>query len=336
MKKLDFSKIEYEKVECLFCKEKTKKKLLLRTPDRINNLPGIFSLVRCKKCGLVFQDPRPKEKYIKYYYPDSAGYYQPVEKKQLNIWRWIEKKTLINFYGYSNLGRVNTFIKFILYPIYFYFYKYKSFPHYVKNGKLLEIGCSNGALLKKLKGCGWKVTGIELNKKAAKYGQERANLDIKIGSLFDYEFPKNSFDVVIMDMVLEHLFHPEKAIKKITDFLKPGGQLIFCIPTFDSFESKTFKEYTYICHLPCHLFFFNKSNVKRLLGHSYEKTKIIFHHFDRDIVASANYQYQNNKKYFYKILAFNKLFRALVIKPFVFCLSLLGRTSRMSIRTIKK
>lgn len=331
---IDFNKVEFEEVNCLFCKEKSEKKFLFSLPDRVNNLPGIFNLVRCRKCGLVFQTPRPKEECIKYYYPDEAGYFQPVKggKYLVSIGRVIR----INYFAHNNLGKRNLFLKLLLYPLYFYFYRYQVIPRYVENGQLLEIGCSHGSHLEKLKDYGWDISGIELNEKAAEYGIENRELDIKVGSILDYEFPDNSFDVVIMNMVLEHLYHPDSAITKISKWLKPDGQLLLSIPYYEGFEFKVFKDYAYGLQLPCHLYFFNKSHIRKLLRSYYGKIKFVFHHFDRDIVASAHYKYQNSGNLFWKVTAYNRSLRFCFIKPFVFLLSLLGLTSRITVKAVKR
>jgi len=331
MKQFNYSKIEFENVECLFCKGKTEKEFLFEVPDRINNLPGMFSLVKCRRCGLVFQDPRPREEYIKNYYPDNANYYKPSKQKQYNFGMKIERKILSNFYNYGNLGSSNYFSKILYFLLYFYFYRHRSIPKYAPDGKLLEIGCSNGEKLERFKKWGWNVTGIELNRNAATFGIEKRKLDIKIGSIFNYEFPFDSFDVIIMDMVLEHLYYPGEAISKITKWLKPGGQLIFSIPYFEGIEFKLFGKYAYGIQLPCHIYFFNKKHIKRLLDNNYQNIKIIFHHFDRDIVASCYHKYQFTGKYFFKFVAYNKIIRYLLIKPLVFLLSLLKRTSRITV-----
>lgn len=107
MRDFDSCDIEFEETDCPFCKDKTEKEVLFTVPDRISKLPGRFNLVRCKNCGLVFQNPRPKEEYIKYYYPDEAGYFQPPRKKQNKYLQWIGKNIRINFYNYYNLGKRN-------------------------------------------------------------------------------------------------------------------------------------------------------------------------------------------------------------------------------------
>lgn len=336
MRKFDFKEIEFEEVNCLFCKDKMEKEVLFKVPDRVNRLPGRFNLVRCKNCGLVFQDPRPKEEYIKYYYPDEAGYFQPPRKRKNKYLQWLGKKIRINFYNYENLGKKNLILKVLLFPLYFYFFRHQTIPHYVKSGRLLEIGCSHGAILEKLKNCGWEVIGIELNERAGKYGIDHRGLDIRIGSILDYEFPEHSFDAVIMSMVLEHLYHPEKAIGEILKWLKPKGQFIFSIPYRGGFEFKVFRNYAYGLQLPCHLYFFNKNHIRRLLSPYYGKIKFVFHHFDRDVVASAHYMYQNTGDLFWRAIAYNRFLRFCFIKPFVFLLSLLGLTSRITVKAVKR
>ena len=43
-------------------------------------------------------------------------------------------------------------------------------------------------------------------------------------------FPDNSFDLIITQDVMEHVFHPDDAFSEIASVLKPGGAHIFTIP----------------------------------------------------------------------------------------------------------
>jgi SAM-dependent methyltransferase len=332
----DFKLIELEDTECIICHSKENLQKLFSAPDRLNNLPGIFHLVRCEKCGLVFQNPRPKEECIHYYYPESMDYFNPKEPTRSKLAIYIEKIVLINFYKYRNLGGGNIFQKILSYPFFIYIYKHQSIPQYKNGGKLLEIGCANGIRLKKMKDIGWKVKGIEPSKKASESARSERNIDVETGSIFDFSFPENSFDVIILDMVLEHLYSPDIAIKKISRWLKPNGQLIFSIPYFEGFEYVFFKKYSYGLHLPNHITFFNKNSLFHLLNNDFKKIQIVFQHFDRDIVASSSYKYKATNKQIYALISKNKLVRLAVIKPFVFLLSLLQKSSRITVFARKK
>lgn len=52
-------------------------------------------------------------------------------------------------------------------------------PNFVKRGNLLDIGCSYGARLEKLKKSGWKVGGIEMDKRSAEFAQKEKGLSVQ-------------------------------------------------------------------------------------------------------------------------------------------------------------
>lgn len=327
----------FEKINCLFCGTDQFVKNLFCVPDRINNITGNFYLSKCKKCGLVFQNPRIKEEFIKEYYPDETGYYQPSSKTQNSAKKIIEKLVLVNFFGYKNLGNKNIFKKIILYPIYLFSYKSKSFPKFVSQAKLLEIGCSHGATLEKLSKLGWEVYGIEFNKKAAEYA-----INVRGLSVQNIDFPQNAnlrddcFDAVIMDMTLEHLYKPVESIQMIAKSLKKGGQFIFSIPYFNGLEFKIFGRFSYGIQLPAHINFFNKKNIKNLLSQEFFDVRFNFQGSDRDFVAPFTYLNKEKRMIFLKKVIMNKAFRFFIVKPIVLILSILGLTSRVTIRAIKK
>ncbi|PIT97704.1 hypothetical protein COT77_00135 [Candidatus Berkelbacteria bacterium CG10_big_fil_rev_8_21_14_0_10_41_12] len=325
--------------KCPYCSSK-KINVFLIAPNRLTSKKGTFFLSKCADCGLVFQNPRIKKEYISDYYTDELGYYHPpLPKKKLyfisQFKKIIYKSSLINHFDYSNLGKKN-FLKRILTIPFKRKLKIDLLPNFMENGKLLEIGCSHGARLEKLKKLGWKVEGIEMDKKSAEFAQKEKGLNIQIKKIEELSFKKNSFDVVIMSMVLEHLYDPLGTLKRITGWLKPGGQLLFSIPYFEGFEFSVFREYSYGLQLPTHITFFNKKILREYLSKlGYKDIKFYFQYFDRDIIASAGYKYKDTGKRLYKFISSNKTFRRLAIKPFVFILSLFGKTSRVSVLAFK-
>jgi 2-polyprenyl-3-methyl-5-hydroxy-6-metoxy-1,4-benzoquinol methylase len=333
MKLFDYNKVQFENVDCPFCKANTEKEVLFKVPDRSGKSPGLFILVRCKNCGLAFQDPRPKEKFIQYYYPEF--WYQ---NKEFLVPFWqqkIKKHILINYYGYTNLGQKNIFLKIILSPFYSYLYRYRSIPKYKENGKVLEIGCATGILLKELENLGWKVYGIEVNKKAAQIAKRKRRLNVRCGSIFDFDFKEGSFDVIILEMVIAHLYNPLLAIEKIARWLKADGQLIFSTPYLDGLEYRIFKEHSWGLHLPVHIFYFNKKTLYFLLKDHFKSIRIVFHHYDRDVIASAQFKYRATKNFLYKIIGYSRVFRWL-IRFFLYFLAIFGKTSRITVFAVKK
>jgi 2-polyprenyl-3-methyl-5-hydroxy-6-metoxy-1,4-benzoquinol methylase len=332
---------EFENLKsCPHCASE-KINVLLSAPNRLTSKEGTFFLSKCADCGLVFQNPRVKEKYISDYYTNELGYYRlpPRNKERKVFFSFIKKfvyhQTLINHYNYVNLGKQNIFLKTIT-PLFRRKKKIGLMPNFVKNGRLLEIGCSHGTRLEELKKIGWNVSGVEMDKKSAEFAQKEKALSVQNKKIEKLSFKKNSFDVVIMSMVLEHLYDPFGTLKRITSWLKPDGQLLFSIPYFEGFEFSVFKEYSYGLQLPTHITFFNKKILEAYLSKlGYKDIKFYFQYFDRDVVASAGYKYADTEKRFYKLISSSKIFRKLVIKPFVFILSLFEKTSRVSVLAFK-
>lgn len=97
---------------------------------------------------------------------------------------------------------------------------------------VLEIGCGMGATLAKIEYL-WpkaKTAGIELMENVARLGANY--LDIIQGNIETMEPPyeKGSFDYIIFADVLEHLYDPEKILKRMLPYLKPDGKFLCSIP----------------------------------------------------------------------------------------------------------
>jgi SAM-dependent methyltransferase len=195
---------------------------------------------------------------------------------------------------------------------------------------LLEIGCSTGIKLKWFQNIGWEVSGIEPNRKAADVAIKNG-LSVNCGSVFDVDFPEQSYDVIIMDMVLEHLHDSVGALSLVSKWLKKDGQLIFSIPTFDGVEFKIYKDYAYPLQLPCHMVFFGKKNLEALLSGKFKDIRLVYQHVDRDFIASAFYRYREQGRFLDGIISRNKLVRVLLIKPLSLLLSVFSRTSRVTV-----
>ena len=98
-------------------------------------------------------------------------------------------------------------------------------------GRVLEVGCSAGALLYDLAERGYTGVGVELSAKArsiarqALAGDERFRIESKVP-----EGPAQSFDLLIAFEVLEHIEDDVGALVSWLELLKPGGQVLISVP----------------------------------------------------------------------------------------------------------
>jgi SAM-dependent methyltransferase len=91
--------------------------------------------------------------------------------------------------------------------------------------RLLEVGCATGLLLARARDRGWRTTGVELSPEAA--GRARARgLDVRVGTLEEATFPADSFDVVYLGDVLEHVPDCRATLAEVTRVLAPGGHAV--------------------------------------------------------------------------------------------------------------
>jgi len=110
----------------------------------------------------------------------------------------------------------------------------------IPNGaKLLDVGCSTGRLGKELrtrKGC--FVVGIEMNEQSA--AKARENIDrVIVGDIESKDVIskiENSFDVIILADILEHLLEPRAVLKKVKTLLNLKGFVVVSLPNIAYWE----------------------------------------------------------------------------------------------------
>jgi len=215
-----------------------------------------FTLVKCTSCGLVFLNPQPNREEMPKYYPADTYYaYQEMKKPDFR-----EKlKTFIMESGYKKDFKVWRKVVFSLLG-----QNLMTFVPSKPHGRILDVGCGNGAHLKWMKEHGWETYGLDINAQACKIA-EKNGIETFCGELEEANYPDNSFDVVTMNQVLEHVHSPCSCLKEAYRVLKDEGLLIVCVPNIDSYESKILKKYWPDLDVPRHLFHFNLETLKYLL-----------------------------------------------------------------------
>lgn len=99
--------------------------------------------------------------------------------------------------------------------------------------QLLDVGCSSGALLRVAADIGFTVRGVEPAAKAADTARGMG-FDVFPGLLQEAGFDADSFDIVTLFEVIEHLLDPIEVVTEIARILKPGGLLVIGTGNADS------------------------------------------------------------------------------------------------------
>lgn len=191
-----------------------------------------INIVRCRKCGLIYQNPREED--LRYLY--SQEYYNQ---------SFPDKERLLS----SSEATVEKIAK------------------YVADNKIrvLEIGAGVAFTLKIAKDRGWEVFGTEISPFAVRYAKEKFGLEIFLGTLEEAKFPKDFFDLVIMTHVLEHLPDPFKSLEKVFHILKNSGILYIVVPNIASFKAWLKKGKWAYLHPGMHLYHFSPRTLKKMV-----------------------------------------------------------------------
>lgn len=218
-----------ESVPCDHCGT-IEERVLFEGPDRLHHLPGLFRVVECPKCSWIRQNPRPSRDSIAYYYPvDYENYIRSIEDEPSLLKRWDRR--------YGMLKRR------------------WAVERLQAKGRLLDVGCATGNFLHEMQSAGWEVTGVEPSAQAAAYAQKRFDLTVDVGTLRQAELPSNSFDVLTMWDVFEHLHTPWADVIEAHRLLADGGLLVLRIPNMESPERRLFGSFWLGWDLPRHLYF---------------------------------------------------------------------------------
>lgn len=133
-----------------------------------------------------------------------------------------------------------------------------------QNGKLLDIGCGGGEILKRMQNVGWSVVGMEPDSNAASRLIEKDGLPI-YRSLNEIANKNISFDVIVLSHVIEHLPDPVKTLAELRSLLRPNGQLIITTPNVRGLGSKIFRGYWRGLEPPRHFNVFSTTSLQKAL-----------------------------------------------------------------------
>lgn len=226
-----------------------------------------FEIHECLKCGLLFTEPRPDASSIGKYY-QSEEYYSHQENKSGFIPKIYESVKKVNLRHKRKLATKG-----------------------LKVGTMLEIGCGVGDFLHEMEQRGWNCTGIEPSKEAKAIAQNRVKANIlnpeDLATLKD-----ESFDLITMWHVLEHVDNLKDEVRHLQRLLKKGGRLVLALPNFKSTDAEYYREYWAAYDVPRHLNHFCRESINNI----FKTTKLQLKKIDK-LVWDAYYISYMSEKY---------------------------------------
>ena len=165
----------------------------------------------------------------------------------------------------------------------------------LKNGKLLDIGAGTGSFAGFMKTHGWNVTGFEPDEQARRQALSLNNVQL-IGPENFYLLPEESFDVITMWHVLEHVHDLHEYLKQLKKLIKPGGKIFIAVPNYTSLDASFYKSYWAAYDVPRHLYHFSPLSLKKLFneqGFELQSTRTM--PYDSFYISFLSERYKKNK-----------------------------------------
>ena len=199
-----------------------------------------FKIMDCPNCGLLFTSPRPAPDIIGKYY-QSEEYYSHQQNNKGFIAKIYEFVKTFNVKNKASMAIGG-----------------------LPKGKLLDIGCGVGDFLVQVKKQGWEVQGIEPSADAKAIAQKRLGFLPKDPSEYT-TLESQSFDVISLWHVLEHIDDLHFQTSELVRLLKPGGRLVIALPNFQSFDCQNYKDKWAAWDVPRHLNHFSSDTLRAII-----------------------------------------------------------------------
>lgn len=136
--------------------------------------------------------------------------------------------------------------------------------HFSQPGKVLEIGCGPGLMLKALKDLGWTELGLERTERQVDFAVKTFSLNVKNIDLYELE-PNQTFDLIILFNVLEHITDPCSFLERVSLHMNANSRLIIAVPNILSWQARVFGKWWVHLDPPRHLNHFSLQSIRETL-----------------------------------------------------------------------
>jgi SAM-dependent methyltransferase len=202
-----------------------------------------WTFVQCTGCGHVWLNPRPAVETLAVIYPP-------------------------HYYAYEYETRVNAIArrgKAMLDGM-----KLRAIVKRLDRAPrtFIDVGCGTGRYLRAMAERGLAkrdIHGLELDRRVTdRLAAE--GFDVACARVEDAFIPRSTIDLATMFHVIEHVGAPDRVVRRIADWLAPGGVLALETPNLDALDRRLFSDrYWGGYHIPRHWHLFTEETLGRLL-----------------------------------------------------------------------
>lgn len=228
---------------CSLCGSQSANRFLWAVDQKTENPSHRLQLVRCRDCGLVYLSPRPDPSIAESYFRDvytgqrRGGrfdrYYHDegqIAEKNRRRMDWILRDGGFN-------GRAVT---------------------------LLDVGAGRGHFLKIAAERGCRCVGVELDAAAVEFARSQLGLDVRCGRIEEIDLPPDSFHLITMWDLIEHVGNPLAILTTACKLLSAEGKLLLRTANVDCWRvARAPQKWDML--FSGHLYYFSPDTITKML-----------------------------------------------------------------------
>lgn len=212
--------------------------------DVTRGVHNISRLVSCLNCGLIYVNPRPAFEELARQYGDqyfhcaepTFGGYEDYEADRDDIHATFRRRAAL----------LKPWLK-------------------SERPRLLDAGCATGLFLEVARAADWDAEGLDISSYALSKARERG-FRVHQGTLPDPALPDESYDVITLWDVIEHVPDPAAVVRDCRRLLKPGGLLAMSTPDAGSVPARLLGgKWLGFRSIDEHLYFFSHASMSAML-----------------------------------------------------------------------
>lgn len=221
--------------------------VLAGVSDQRYHTEGRFDLMGCTHCGTIATVPQLSPSDLLSRYGDDYA-----------------------SFGESDASRGPRLIRQIVWFPYHLRWGWNDEVDLMPPGRALDVGCGTGSWLAEVIRRGWNADGLEPNAPAAEEADRRVagSGTVFNRSMEDVSLPFETYDLVRMSHVLEHLIDPGQAARRVNHWLRMGGLFVLQLPDWSSLERRVFGRSWFGLDVPRHTWHFGPEQLTTLLEHA--------------------------------------------------------------------
>jgi len=222
---------------CPLCGASGAGKVLGARRDDCAAFSDAWRYLECGRCRGLFLSPRPDAESLSLAYRDYYTHSSPSPSKSarasglagylINSWMNFRYRT-----RRESASRLAPVLWYLLPPLRMkldFVARHMPRERCGQGHKLLDIGCGNGDFLALAREMGFAATGCEPDSASVAICRAQG-LDVMEGDAFHLELQENTFDVITMNHVLEHVVDQAALLSRAYRLLAPGGRIWVCLP----------------------------------------------------------------------------------------------------------